>query len=168
MGKLITTPRPKKLLDQVRDALRSKHYSIPAEEAYVNWIKHYILFNNKRHPLDMGVAEIEIFLTHLVVQKKNVAASTQNQALGALLFLCRTVLHKDLDGSIDGVRAKKPTRLPTVLAKREVRQVLRKISGLHRLMTQLLYDGAVAGARGHVFARGQGCGSSDGVSAGGR
>ena len=138
MGKQIATPRLKTLLDQVRDALRLKHYPIHTEEAHANWIKRYILPHNKCHPLDMGVAEIEIFLTHLAVEK-NVAASTQNQALGALLFLCRTVLHKDLDGSIDAVRAKKPPRLPPVLTKGEVRQVLRKMSGLHQLMTQLLY-----------------------------
>lgn len=82
--------RPKKLLDQVRQAIRVKHYSIRTEEAYVNWIKRYILFHNKRHPQEMGVSEIEAFLTHLAVQQ-NVATSTQNQALSALLFLYRRV-----------------------------------------------------------------------------
>ncbi len=107
MAPKIPTSRPPKLLDRVRDALRLKHYSIHTEEAYVNWIKRYILFHNKRHPKDMGVVEIEAFLTHLAVQK-NVAASTQNQALSALSFLYRTVLKKDLEGTIDVVRAKKP------------------------------------------------------------
>ncbi|MCJ7550789.1 MAG: integron integrase [Anaerolineae bacterium] len=132
------TTRPKELLDQVHDALRLKHYSIHTEEAYVNWIRRYILFHNKRHPLDMGAAEIKTFLTHLAVEE-NVAASTQNQALSALLFLYRMVLHTDLDGSIDAARAKKPARLPTVLTKVEVRQVIGAMSGLHRLLAQLLY-----------------------------
>jgi site-specific recombinase XerD len=108
--------RPKKLLDQVRDAIRVKHYSIRTEEAYVNWIKRYILFYNKRHPQEMGVSEIEAFLTHLAVDQ-NVAASTQNQALSALLFLYREVLRIDLQEPIDAVRAKQPKRLPTVLTK---------------------------------------------------
>ena len=79
-------PRPKKLLDQVRDAIRMKHYSYRMEETYVQWIRRYILFHDKRHPNEMGVPEIEAFLTHLAVQQ-NVAAATQNQALSALLFL---------------------------------------------------------------------------------
>lgn len=97
-------PAPKKLLDQVRDAIRLKHYSIRTEDSYVNWIRRYILFHHKRHPDEMGNAEVEAFLTHLAVDQK-VAASTQNQALSALLFLYREVLHKDLDGPIDSVRA---------------------------------------------------------------
>ena len=108
-GQQNATPRPKKLLDQVRDARRLKHYSIHTEEAYVNWIKRYILFHNKRHPLDMGTTEIEAFLTPLAV-KENVAASAQNQALSALLFLYRMVFHKDLDGSIDAARAPRSPR----------------------------------------------------------
>jgi integron integrase len=130
--------RPRKLLDQVRDAIRLKHYSIRTEEAYVNWIKRYMLFHNKRHPNEMGSAEIEAFLTHLAVQEK-VAASTQNQALSALLFLYREVLQQDLDLPIHAVRAKRPKRLPTVLTREEVRQVLNQLSGHHRLMAQLFY-----------------------------
>jgi len=91
----MTEQRPKKLLDQVRDAIRLKHYSIRTEEAYVSWIRRYILFHNKRHPTEMGAPQVEAFLTHLAV-KDNVAASTQNQALSALLFLYRQVLHQDL------------------------------------------------------------------------
>lgn len=87
--------QPKKLLDQVRDDLRLKHYSLRTEEAYVSWIKRYILFHDKRHPAEMGAPEIEAFLTHLAVDQK-VAASTQNQALSALLFVYRDVLEKDL------------------------------------------------------------------------
>jgi integron integrase len=130
--------RPQKLLDQVRDAIRLKHYSIRTEQAYVDWIKRYILFHHKRHPKDMGSAEIEAFLTHLAVEQ-NVAASTQNQALSALLFLYRHVLKKDLEGPIDSVRAKKPKRLPTVLTKQETFKVMGFLSGTQQLMAKLLY-----------------------------
>lgn len=130
-------PTPKKLLDQVRDALHLKHYSIRTENSYVDWIRRFILFHGKRHPNEMGAPEVEAFLTHLAV-KENVAASTQNQALSALLFLYREVLKKDL-GPIGALRAKKPKRLPTVLTKEEVRRVLDHLSGTHRLMAQLLY-----------------------------
>ena len=130
--------RPKKLLDQVRDAIHLKHYSIRTEEAYVGWITRFILFHDKRHPNDMGRAEIEAFLTHLAVDL-NVAASTQNQAFSALLFLYRDVLHKDLDGPIDALRASKPKRLPTVLTKEETRRVIECMSGVHQLMAKLLY-----------------------------
>ncbi len=130
-------PRPKKLLDQVRDALRLKHYSIRTENSYVHWIRRYILFHNKRHPNEMGSPEVQAFLTHLAVNE-HVAASTQNQALSALLCLYREVLHKDL-GPIDALRARKPKRLPTVLTKDEVHRVLDHLSGTHQLMAQLLY-----------------------------
>ena len=99
---------PKKLLDQVRDAIRLKHYSIRTEETYVDWIRRFILFHGKRHPRQMGTPEIEAFLTHLAVDRK-VAASTQNQALNALLFLYRDVLKMNL-GPVDAVRARKPSR----------------------------------------------------------
>jgi len=130
--------RPKKLLDQVREAIRLKHYSLSTEETYVAWIRRYILFHNKRHPNEMGSKEIETFLTHLAI-KENVAASTQNQALSALLFLYRYVLQKDLDGPIDALRAQKPKRLPTVLTKEEVRKVISHLPGTPRLMASLLY-----------------------------
>jgi integron integrase len=133
-----SAPRPKKLLDQVRHIIRLKHYSIRTEQAYVDWIKRYILFHHKRHPRDMGVPEIEAFLTHLAVER-NVAASTQNQALCALLFLYKEVLDQDLPGNIDAVRAKKPKRLPTTLTREETTSVLDFLSGAHRLMAQLLY-----------------------------
>lgn len=100
-------PRPKKLLDQVTDRLRLKHYSLRTEEAYLSWIRRYILFHQKRHPRELGVPEIEAFLTDLAVTH-HVAASTQNQALSALIFLYREVLCIDLPGIIDAVRAKKP------------------------------------------------------------
>ncbi len=130
--------KPRKLLDQVRDIIRLKHYSIRTEEAYVRWIKRYILFHNKRHPKDMGGAEIEAFLTHLAVDQ-NVAASTQNQAFSALLFLYREVLRKDLDFPIDSARAKKPKRLPTVMTREETLRVIGAMSGTYRLIANLLY-----------------------------
>jgi len=130
--------RPKKkLLDQVRDAIRVKHYSIRTEEAYVSWIKRFILFHKKRHPLEMGAAEIEGFLTHLAVDK-NVAASTQNQALSAILFLYREVLEMD-PGPVDAVRAKKPKRLPTVMTREETMAVITALSGTNQLVAKLLY-----------------------------
>lgn len=131
-------PKPKKLLDQVRDAIRLKHYSIRTEQAYVNWIKRFILFHHKRHPNEMGTPEIEAFLTHLAVEE-NVAASTQNQALSALLFLYREVLHQELDGPIDALHAHKPKRLPTVLTRDEVRRLFDHLSGVNLLMARLLY-----------------------------
>jgi integron integrase len=131
-------PPPKRLLDQVRDAIRLKHYSYRTEQTYVQWIRRYILFHSKRHPNQMGVPEIEAFLTHLAVQE-HVAASTQNQALSALLFLYREVLFLPLDARIDAVRAKPSRKLPTVLTKDEVRSVIVNMTGVHRLIVQTLY-----------------------------
>jgi integron integrase len=122
----------------VRDAIRLKHYSYRTEQTYVQWIRRYILFHNKRHPNQLGVAEIEAFLTHLAVQE-HVAASTQNQALSALLFLYREVLFLPLDARIDAVRAKPSRKLPTVLTKDEVRSVIVNMTGVHRLIVQTLY-----------------------------
>jgi integron integrase len=130
--------RPKKLLDQVRGAIQRKHYSLSTEQTYVSWIKRYILFHKKRHPKEMGSAEIEAFLTHLAVDQ-NVAASTQNQALSALLFLYREVLKQELDGPIDALRAKRPKRLPVVLTREETLKIIGYLSGMHRLMAKLLY-----------------------------
>ena len=135
---LMTKRRNKKLLDRVRDAIRVKHYSIRTEQAYVNWVRRFILFHDKRHPKDMGADEIEEYLTYLAVDR-NVAASTQNQALSALLFLCQNVLKKDLDRPVDAVRAKKPKRLPTVLTREEAQQVLAAMSGTPQLIAKLLY-----------------------------
>ena len=105
---------PPRLLDQVRDRLRLKHYSLRTEQAYVGWIKRYIIFHGKRHPPDMGEPELEAFLTSLAVQR-NVSASTQNQALSALLFLYQEVLGLPLPWLDEVTRAKKPVRLPMVL-----------------------------------------------------
>ena len=130
--------RPRKLLDQVRDAIRLKHYSIRTEESYIIWIKRYIFFHNKQHPSELGSVAIEAFLTHLAVDRK-VAASTQNQALSALLFLYRDVLKTPIELHIDAIRAKKPKRLPTVLTKEETVKVIECLSGTQRLMAKLLY-----------------------------
>ena len=129
---------PPRLLDQVRDRIRVKHYSIRTETQYVQWIKRYILFHGKRHPRDMGPKEMEAFLTHLAVEG-NVSASTQNQALSALLFLYREVLEMEVPWLDKVVRAKRPQRLPVVLTKREVRAVLERMSGVYGLMGALLY-----------------------------
>src|SRR5712692_9365459 len=122
-------PKPK-LLDQVRAAIRTRHYSLRTEDAYVHWIKRFVLFHGKRHPRDMGEGEISQFLTALAVDG-HVSASTQNQALCALLFLYRHVL--DLNpGWIDNVvRAKQPHRLPVVLRKHEVKALLDALEGVH-------------------------------------
>jgi len=105
-----------KLLDQVRDVLRLKHYSYRTEQAYLDWIKRFIIFHGKRHPLEMGVPEVSQFLTHLAVERC-VAASTQNQALAALLFLYRDVLKQPLARINDVERAKRPEKLPVVLSR---------------------------------------------------
>lgn len=130
--------QPKKLLDQVRHIIRLKHYSLSTEDTYVSWIRRYILFHDKRHPREMGVAEIEAFLTHLAVDQQ-VAASTQNQAMHALLFLYQQVLHKKLDGSISPMRAKRSKHLPTVLTREEALSVIAHLSGTHQLIARILY-----------------------------
>ena len=132
--------KPRKLLDQLRDALRAKHYSYRTEEAYVHWVRRFILFHNRQHPQDMGGVEIEAFLTHLAVERA-VAASTQTQALSALLFLYKYVLKLRLP-PLDAVRAKQTRRLPVVLSKDEVRQLLDAVEGAHgvyRVMAGLMY-----------------------------
>ncbi|HKZ55354.1 MAG TPA: integron integrase [Anaerolineales bacterium] len=131
-----TTP-PRKLLELTRETLQTQHYSIRTERAYLNWVKRFILFHNKRHPKEMGSAEVETFVTHLAVHR-NVAASTQNQALSALLFLYREVLRQEI-GAVDAVRARKPKRLPTVLTRSETLRVISAMSGVHQLIAKLLY-----------------------------
>jgi integron integrase len=137
-GSTVVQSPPKKLLDCVRDVIRVKHYSYQTEKTYVQWIRRYILFHNKRHPKEMGGAEVNAFLTHLAVAE-NVAASTQNQALSAVLFLYREVLQQQLDLNLDAVRAKRPKRLPTVLSTEEVRAVLQHMSGVCQTIARLLY-----------------------------
>ncbi|MEZ4673110.1 MAG: integron integrase [Caldilineaceae bacterium] len=134
--------KPKKLLDQVRDAIRLKNYAYSTEKAYVDWIERFIRFHKLRHPREMNSPEIEAFLTHLAV-KQNVSPSTQNQALSALLFLYRNVLLIELTGNIDAVRANRDKRLPVVLTKAEVQQVIGQMSGLHQIMAKLLYGSGI-------------------------
>jgi integron integrase len=130
--------RHPRLLDQVREVIRIKRYSIRTEEAYVQWIKRFILFHDKRHPRDMGPEEIRQFLTHLAMTRR-VAASTQNQALSAILFLYKSVLQQDIGWIDEIVWAKKPKRLPVVLTREEVKAVLQHLSGPTWLMASLLY-----------------------------
>jgi integrase len=126
------------LLDQVRQAIRTRHYSPRTEETYVHWIKRFIYFHGKRHPAEMAEAEIARFLSNLATES-HVSASTQNQALNALLFLYREVLRKEI-GYVDGViRAKRLRRLPVVLTKGEVKSVLGCLTGTPWLMAMLLY-----------------------------
>src|SRR3954467_2247430 len=120
--------QPPKLLDRVRQACRVRHYSYRTEEAYADWVRRFILFHGKRHPLEMGAAEINQFLTDLAVNGR-VSASTQNQAFSALLFLYQKVLEVD-PGVVAGVvRANRPARLPVVLTRDEVRAVLGRLDG---------------------------------------
>jgi integron integrase len=127
-----------KLLDQVRDCLRVKHYSYRTEQAYVDWIKRFIIFHGKRHPLQMGAREVSEFLTHLAVER-TVAASTQNQALAALLFLYGDVLKQPLHRLNEVARAKRPEKLPVVLSRDEVHTLLNQLTGTHWLVASLLY-----------------------------
>ena len=127
-----------KLLDQVRNTLRTKHYSMKTEQAYVHWIKRYILFHNKRHPKDMGEKEINQFLTHLAVKEK-VAASTQNQALCAIVFLYKHVLKIELGDFGNVTWAKKQEREPVVFTQKEVKAVINQLSGMNWIMANLLY-----------------------------
>lgn len=131
----MTTPR---LLDQVRAAIRVRHYSRRTEDSYVHWVRRFILFHGKRHPKDMGEPEVTAFLTHLAVNK-NVAASTQNQALSAILFLYQKVLEIKLDWLDDVVRARRPKRLPVVLSRNQVNRLLNELNGIHALIARLMY-----------------------------
>ena len=129
----------RKLLDQVRDKIRLKHYSIRTEETYISWIKRYIYFHNKTHPEKMGKDEIEQFLTDLAVNG-NVSPSTQNQAFNAILFLYRQVLGISLEGvGIQAIRARKRERVPVVLTNDEVQQILKELGGNYQLIGKLLY-----------------------------
>ena len=132
-----SSSKEKKLLDQVRDALRTKHYSYRTEQSYVDWVKRYILFHNKRHPRDMGVPELQEFITHLAAVRK-VSASTQRQALSAILFLYRHVLNQPIEVP-DVIRPERPRHLPTVLSHTETQSVIGNMRGVYQLMTKLLY-----------------------------
>ena len=129
--------RASKLLDDIRSAIRVRHYSRRTEEAYLKWIKQYILFHQKKHPIEMGEAEINAFLTHLAV-KQNIAASTQNQALCAIIFMYKNVLNKDI-GELSLVWAQRPKRIPVVLSRQEVKAILSHLQGDYWLMAMMMY-----------------------------
>ena len=134
-----SAPKGKKLLDQYSEFLRNRHYSLRTEQTYIGWVRQYILFHNKRHPRDMGVEEINAFITHLVNQKK-VAASTQNQAISAILFLYRNVLNIKLDETrLTPIRPTRPKRVPTVLSREEAKKVIANMDGIYKLMAQIMY-----------------------------
>ena len=130
-----SAPKPQRLLARVRDSIRRLHYSRRTEETYIHWIKRFIFFSGRRHPAEIGEAEVTAFLNHLA-RDRNVAAATQNQALSALLFLYKQVLATPLDG-LD--RATRPARMPTVLTPGEVRRLLNAMRGTKWLMASLLY-----------------------------
>jgi integron integrase len=131
-------PNKPKLLDQVRDVIRRKHYSIRTEQAYIDWIKRFIIYHNKRHPAEMAEEEVARFLTHLA-RDRDVAPSTQNQALSALLFLYKEVLKHEIGWLEKVERAKKPPKLPVVLSRPEVKRIFAHLHGVPKLMAGLLY-----------------------------
>jgi integron integrase len=138
MAAPVRTAREPRLLDQVRNSLRRLHYSYRTEQAYLQWVRRFIYFHEKRHPRGMGEPEVAAFLTHLAVDRR-VSASTQNQALNAILFLYKQVLEREI-GLIQGVtRAKRPERLPVVMTHEEVQTVLRRLSGRDWLLACLMY-----------------------------
>ncbi|MBV1913891.1 MAG: integron integrase [Pseudomonadales bacterium] len=140
--KPVFRPQSKKLLDQVAEVMRYHHYSKRSEESYVRWIKQFILFNDKRHPSELGKTEIERFLSHLAVNR-NVAAATQSQALNAIVFLYKRVLDLPVADDLAPVRSKKPVRLPVVLSVEETSQLLSEMSGTNLLMARLMYGGGL-------------------------
>jgi integron integrase len=125
-------------LNRVREVIRTRQYSIRTEQSYTQWVKRFILFHGKRHPKDLGEAEVAAFMTHLAVNR-HVSPATQNQALNALVFLYRHVLDRPLGDILGAVRAKRPERLPVVLTKTEVRQIFAHLDGPHWLPACLLY-----------------------------
>jgi integron integrase len=132
-------PPSKKLLEEFREQLRTRHYALRTEDAYLSWARRYILFHNKRHPKNMGAEEINAFLTHLALEK-NVASSTQNQALSAILFLYRYVLNIELaQNALIYSRSKKRKYVPTVLSKEEAKAIIQQMDGVYLLMAQIMY-----------------------------
>ena len=132
------TDRKPKLMDRLREAIRSRHYSRRTEQTYCHWVKRFIFFHKVRHPAEMAEPEINAFLTHLAVKEK-VSASTQNQALSALLFLYRHVIGREVGDLGKVIRARKPTRLPVVMTRDEVKAVLSNLSEDKWLMASLMY-----------------------------
>ena len=134
-----STSKGKKLLDQYSEFLRNRHYSLRTEKTYIGWVRQYILYHNKRHPREMGVDEINAFITYLVNQK-TVSASTQNQAISAILFLYRNVLQIELDDrALVPIRPTRPKRVPTVLSRQEAKKVIAHLDRIFKIMTQIMY-----------------------------
>jgi integrase len=129
--------KPSPFIEQVRSELRTRHYSLRTEKTYLYWIRHFILFNDKRHPEAMDNSNIELFLNYLAVQRR-VSASTQNQALCALIFMYRHVIRRDIENLQYGF-AKRPKNMPTVLSPQEIASILNQLKGKYWLMTALLY-----------------------------
>jgi len=149
-GRPERSDRPR-LLGQVHEAIRRRYYSRRTEEAYVHWIKRYIYFTGKRHPASLGETEVTAFLNHLALER-NVAASTQNQALSALLFLYKEVLHCELPWLENMHRVTRPARVPTVLTRREVAELLAQMEGTRWLIASLLYGAGCAFWSAYVCA----------------
>ncbi len=137
-GASLSRSTPMKLLDQVRAAARTRHLSIRTEQAYTQWVRRFVIFQGKRHPREMGAQEVREFLSHLATRGK-VSASTQNQAMSALIFLYRTVLNVELGPLGEIVQARRPRRLPVVLTREEVAKVMAELSGVHLLVASMLY-----------------------------
>ncbi len=134
-----TPQKPKKLLEQYKEAIRLKQYSPRTEKTYIEWVRQYILYHNKRHPKEMGSHEVKQFVTHLVVDRK-ASASTQNQVISAILFLYRNVLHLELDQTDLGfIRPKRGKRVPTVLSKNEAKAIIQNMTPPYKLMVQIMY-----------------------------
>ena len=138
MASPLPPDKPPRLMQQLRDGIRFRHYSLRTEKTYSHWVRRYIVFNGMRHPSQMGAAEVTAFLSALATER-NVAAATQNQALSAILFLYKEVLRIELPWLDEVRRAKKPRRLPTVLTHSEVRTLLAHLDGVHGLLARLLY-----------------------------
>ena len=141
-ARMLASPDMDTMLDRVRHAIRLRHLALKTEHAYVNWTRRFILFHNKRSPIDLGKTEVSAFLTHLAVNG-NVAASTQNQALAAILFLYRNVLERDFGWLDDVVRAKKPKRIPVVFCAEEAELIIDALTGVWWLIAKILYGGGL-------------------------
>jgi site-specific recombinase XerD len=129
--------KPSPFIEQVRSELRTRHYSLRTEKTYLYWIRHFLLFNDKRHPESMDISNIEHFLNYLAVQRR-VGASSQNQALCALIFMYRHVIKRDIE-NLQYCFAKRPKNMPTVLSPQEISSILNQLKGKYWLMTALLY-----------------------------
>ena len=136
--KAVESQHQPRLLDQLRHALRCRHYSRKTEDAYRSWVKRFVFFHNLRHPAEMGEKEINAFLSHLAIQRR-VSASTQNQALSALLFLYRHVLKREIGDLGDVIRARKPKRLPIVMTREEIKAVMSRLHGQLWIIACLMY-----------------------------